>query len=138
MVERRGILPALRERVQNVAHRRSPDLGHRVVPRRGRAVPLVQRRGLGIARVRCVITTAVTEIDAADEGDVVRPTALPSYDQQLLVVGPPAAHPLVEERLSATLVDDGAEVAVLLGVEPALVRVRAPQQRTHLDAATPR
>ena len=136
MVERRRVVPALRERVEDVRHRGAADLRHGVVPRRGRAVPFVQRRGLWIARVLCVVTPTVTEVDASDERDVFLGPALPAYDQELLVVGPAPAHPLVEERLPAALVDDGAEVVVLLAVEPA--RVRAPQQRAHLDAATPR
>ena len=73
-----------------------------------------------------VVAPAVTEVDAADEGDVLLRPALPAYDEELLVVGPAAAHSLVEERLAAALVDDGAEVVVLLAVEPA--RVGAPQQ----------
>ena len=136
MVQRRRVVPALAERVEDVCHRGAADLGHRVVPRRGRAVPLVERRGLGIAGVGRVVATAVTEVDASDERDVVFWPALASYDQELLVVGPTAANSLVEERLSAALVDDGSEVVVLLAVEPTWVR--APQQRPDLDAATRR
>ena len=131
MVQRRRVVPALRERVEDVRHRGAADLRHRVVPRRGLAVPLVQRRRLGIAGVRRVVATTVTEVDAADERDVVFWPALATYDQELLVVGPTATNPLVEERLSAALVDDGSEVIVLLLVEP--TRVGAPQQRPDLD-----
>ena len=84
--------------------------------------------------MRCVVTTAMTKVDAADERDVLLGQALASYDDELLVVGPTAADPLVEERLPTGLVDDGAEVVVLLAVE--LARVRAPQQRADLDAST--
>ena len=134
MIEGRGVVPAFRERVQDVRHGRSADLRHGVVPGRGGAVPLVQWRRLRITGVRCVVTTAMTQVDAADERDVLVGHVPAPYDDELLVVGPTAAHPLVQERLPTGLVDDGAEVVVLLAVE--LARVRAPQQRSDLDAST--
>ena len=136
MVQRRRVVPALREGVEDMCHCWAADLRHRVVPGRGRAVPFVERRCLGIAGVGRVVATTVAEVDAADERDVVFWLALATYDQELLVVGPTATNSLVEERLSAALIDDGSKVVVLLAVEPA--RVRPPQQRPDLDTPTRR
>ena len=133
MIERCGVVPALRERVEDVRHGRSANLRHGVVPRRRRAVPLVQRRGLGITGMRGVVTTTVTQVHAADERDVLVGLTLASHDDELLVVGPATAHSLVEERLATGLVDDRAEMVVLLAVE--LAGVGAPQQRPNLHAA---
>ncbi|WP_211253476.1 hypothetical protein [Knoellia subterranea] len=136
MVERGRVVPALGERLENVGHGRSADLGHRVVPGRGRTVALVERRCLRIAVVVGVVASAVAEVDAAHEGDVVLWPALEADDDELLVVRPGAAHPLVEKGFAAGLVDDLTELVVLLAVEPA--GVRAPQKGADLDAAVGR
>ena len=114
MVQRRGVVPALGEDVEHVADRRPADLQGGVVPRWGGTVLRVEWRRLRVAEVLGVVAPPVTQVDPADEGDVLVGAALSPYDEQLLVVRPAATHPLVEERLTTRLVDDGAEVAVLL------------------------
>ncbi|MDZ5664102.1 hypothetical protein SFC79_20170 [Nocardioides sp. S-58] len=136
VVERCGVVPPLRERVEDVGDGRSPDLRHRVVPRRRVAVAVVQRRSLRVATVGRVIAPAVAEVDPPDERDVLLGTALAAHDEQLLVVRAAAPYPLVEQGLTAALVDDPAQVLVLLAVEPA--RVRAPHQGPHLHVASGR
>ena len=133
VVERGRVVPPLGEGVEHVRDGRTADLRHRVVPRRGLAVPVVEGCCLRVAGVGGVVAPAVAQVDAADERDVLLGSALAAHDEELLVVRAALAHPLVEQRLAAALVDDPAEVAVLLAVEPA--RVGAPHQRPHLDVA---
>ena len=69
------VLPAFAEHRLDVADRRSLDHRLDVVPRRALAVDRRHRLALRVPRVGRVVTPAVAQVDAADEGDVVRGTA---------------------------------------------------------------
>ncbi len=131
VVQRGGVVPAFGEGVKDVGDRRPADLRHGVVPGRVRPVPLVQWRRLGVAGVQGVVASSMAQVDPADECHVLVRPALASHDDELLVVRPPTPYPLVEERLAPGVVDDGAEVRVLLGVQPSTVG--APQHCPDLD-----
>ena len=110
-VERRRILPPLAERELDVVDCRPAHLELDVVPRRTVAVVLVvELDRLRITAVATVVASAVAQVDAADERDVVGGVATADHDD-LLVMAPAAAHPVVEEDLTARLVHDAREIA---------------------------
>ena len=119
------VLPALPEGDRQVTHGQAADLQLRVVPGRVGAVALVHRHRLGIAQVALVVAAPVAQVDAAHEGDVVvLPVGVADQDQLLVLAAAP--DPLVEQDLAAGLVDDLAQVQVLLLLEVG-PRVGAPQ-----------
>ena len=135
-VERRGIGPALGERVRHVVDGRSVQLELQVVPRRPCAVVLVvELHGLRIAEVPGVVTSAMAEVDPADERDVGGGIGAP-HDDELLVVAAAVADALVEQHLTAGLVHDARERQVLSLAEVHRLRVRPPEQAPHVHAAT--
>ena len=98
-------MPPLGERPREVVDRRTADLELQVVPRRALAVVLVvELDRLRITAVVVVVATAVAEVDAADERDVAGRIVAP-HDEELLVVAAAAADPVVEQHLTARLVD---------------------------------
>jgi hypothetical protein len=81
-----------------------------------------------------VVPAAVAQIDPAGEGDVLRRVLVMPEDDELLVVAAQPPHPLVEDHLSAAVLDLGVEGAVGLLAERQAVHVRAPDQPAHADA----
>ena len=78
------------------------------------AVGVGEGLGLWIAAVVGVVAPAVAEVDAAEEGDVAsRGVGVPD-DDELLVVAAHRPDPLVEQYLTAVVVDVLGQVAVLL------------------------
>ena len=82
-----------------------------------------------------VVTTPVTEIDAADERHVVHVALGVEQQHQLLMVRTAAPDTRVEQHGSARFVHDAGEIARLLLVEAEHPRMRAPKQPSDLDAA---
>ena len=120
--ERRRVLPALTERVIEVAHRRASDADLDVMPRRVLAVPVVHLLGLHVSEMALVVAAAVAQVDPADEGDVATPCVYVADQHQLLVVGACRADPLVEDHGSAG-VDVLRELHMALQVEAGELRV---------------
>src|SRR5215212_7923076 len=85
-VQRSGVVPSLAERLDEIRHRRAPDLGLDVVPRWVIAVHTVQPLGLRISAVALVVTAPVAQIDAPNERDVVGGTIAVQRGHELLVV----------------------------------------------------
>jgi hypothetical protein len=83
--------------------------------------------------VRNVIAAAVTQIDAADVGNVELRPARMAEDHELLVVRAPGAHPHVQHHLSPVYIDVLGERAVLLRAELEAIKMRPPDQPLHLD-----
>ncbi len=133
-VERPGVLPAFPEGGGQVADGGAPDLELDVVPRRAGAVALVELDGLGVAQVPFVVVAPVAQVDAPDEGDVPVLLVGVADEDQLLVVRPGAAHPLVEQDLAPGLVHHVGQVDGLLLAQPGLVGVRAPHEAADVDA----
>ena len=75
-----------------------------------------------------IVATGVTEVDAADKGNVRGGPGPMAHHHELLMVGAPEAHALVEQDLASGRVDHHSEVAILLGAEPQAVRVRPPEE----------
>ena len=117
VVERGRVLPALPEGDRQVPDGRAADLQLHVVPGRAVAVAPVHRHRLGVAQVALVVAAPVAQVDPAHEGDVlVLPVGVADQDQ-LLVLAARSPDPLVEQDLAAGLVDDLADVQVLLLLE---------------------
>src|SRR2546429_5796360 len=117
MVEGGRVVPSLEERGENVDNSRTPDLHHCVVPGRPRTVAMIHPLALGVSGMRRIVSAAVTEIDASNEGDVSLWPPIVADDDHLLMMGSAAAHALVEQRLAAGLVDLRTQSLVLLGAE---------------------
>ncbi len=131
--DRQRIVPSFPERCREVAHGRASDLRLHVVPRRAFPVALIDVLGLRVAAMVDVVAAAVTQIDAADERDVAVGVGRSMQDDQLLVMRPRAAHPLVKQDLAAGLVHGLGELRLLLLVEPECLRMGAPQQAAQVD-----
>ena len=82
-----------------------------------------------------VVATPVTQIDAAHERDVTRGIARTPDQHQLLMVRSGSAHALVERDLAAGGVDRTGQFHVVLHVEARELRMRSPDEATHLDPA---
>ena len=74
-----------------------------------------------------VVASAVGEVDAADERDVVLGARPVPDDDELLVMRAQRAHPVVEQHLPARVVDLLGQLPVLLGREAEAPGVRSPQ-----------
>ena len=85
-----------------------------------------------------VVPPAVTQVDAADEGDVELGPAWVAQHHELLVVRAAGAHPHVEQALATGQFDVLAEVPVLGGAERELVQVGAPDEPAYVGAAAGR
>jgi hypothetical protein len=77
----------------------------------------------------------VAQIDPTDERHVAPGPVRMTNDEQLLVVAAVTAHTLVEEDFAASVIDGLHEVQVLLFAEVVLVRMRPPDQPTHVNVA---
>ncbi len=133
--ERTSVLPAFAETEFQVPDGRTLDRDLGIVPGRGRPVDRRHRLALPVALMIGIVAPAVTEIDAADESNVVFGCCRVPCDDELLVVGATESHSLVEQDLAARRVDLLAQVAVLLGAETESVKVRAPEQSSDDHAA---
>ena len=112
-VQRRRVVPALGEAPRQVVDRRAVELELEVVPGGLHAVVrVVELDDLGISEMIAIVSTAVTEVDAPDERDVARRVVVLD-DDELLVMAPAPPDPMVEEHLSAGLVDVPGEREVL-------------------------
>jgi len=134
--ERPGVFPTFTEHRLHVADGWSADGELYVVPRWSGSVHGRYRLGLRIAPMRCVITAAVAEVDATEEGDVELGPLVVSQDDELLVVRPPCPDPHVEQALAAGGIDLLAQMPVLRGGECQAVPVGAPKETTNIDAAS--
>ena len=132
VLDRSGIVPALAERLEELRHRRALHLRLDVVPGGTFAVTPIQVLRLGIAEVLVAITSAVAEIDPADERQILVRFVRSMHDDELLMMGTCSPDPLVEQQLPAGCVDDVGEFGLLLLVEAHPGRMRAPQQPSHL------
>ena len=123
LFERRGVLPALTERVIEVAHRRAPDADLDVMPRRVVAVPVVHLLGLHVAEMALVVPAAVAQVDPPHERHVGAPCVHVADQDQLLVVGARSSHPLIEEHEAPPGIHVLGELDVSLHVEAGELRV---------------
>ena len=123
LFERRGVLPALTERVIEVAHRRASDADLDVMPRGVFAVPVVHLLGLHVAEMALVVPAAVAQVDPAHERHVGAPCVCVTDQDQLLMVGACSAHPLIEEHQATPGIHVLGEFHVPLHVEPGELRV---------------
>ena len=97
-LERRRVVPPLPEGLGQVGDGRSSHLRLDIVPGRVRPVRRIQGLRLRIAQVLGVVPAAVTEIDPADERDLLVVPARAKEDE-LLVVGSRATDARVQEDL---------------------------------------
>ena len=106
-----------------------------VVPGSALSIAAIQVLGLEIAEMVVVIAAPVAEIDPPDERHILVGPIRMVCDHQLLVVGPGASHPLVEQELAARRVHDAGELCLLFLVESDRARVGPPEEASHLDAS---
>jgi hypothetical protein len=102
---------------------RTAHLQHCVVPRCSTAETLIHGLLLWVTEVVGVVSTAMTQVDAAHKRDVVRCGSPVTDDHQLLVMGSEPAHSLIQQDLSARLVELSPEPIVLLSAEGEVVGV---------------
>ena len=121
-LERRRVVPPFPERFGQIGDSRPTYLRLEVVPRRMRTIGVVQPLRLGVPPVLGVVPSAVAQVDPADEGDLPVVVDAPDEDE-LLVVGSGATHPLVQQHLAARLVHGAGELALFRLVEPQRLRV---------------
>ncbi len=133
--QRGRVLPALPEHGLDVVDRRALDRDLDVVPGRRRAVLLGHLERLRVALVVGVVPPRVAQVDAADERDVPRRVVAVPDHHELLVVRAAGAHPHVQQRLGAALLQRAPEPPVLRRGEPELLPVRAPDEAADVDAA---
>src|SRR5689334_3487306 len=134
VIERCRVIPALAKGDVEIADCRSPYFQLDVMPRRSGAIALVEFDRLAVPGVARVVTSTMTQVDAAHEPDVfVRdPRAL--NDDELLMVAAASSHAFIENGLSARVIDDRRQVGVALLREVRLPRVRPPQQPSDVYA----
>lgn len=96
-------------------------------------VPRIDRSLLRIAVMLRIVPPRVAEVDPAHKGHVLLRLALPPDHEELLVMRPEPADPLIEQHLPAGLVDLRAQALVLLRVEREAVRMRPPEKTSHVD-----
>jgi len=134
MVQRGRIVPALPERLREIADGRASNLELEIVPGWRATVPRVELDGLRVAVMSFVVAAAPAEVDAPDERDVlVFSTGMPK-DDELLMVTASSPNPLVEQDRTPGLAHHLHQVEVLLLAELLLVGVRAPHESAHVDA----
>jgi hypothetical protein len=136
VIERRRILPAFPEGLRDVSDGGPADLKLNVVPGRAGTVALVQRDRLGITVMMLVVGPAVAQIDPSDEGDILVLVSEVLEQDQLLMVAPSSADPLVHQDFPACFVDRLSELLVLLFAELALIGMGAPHEPPYRDAST--
>jgi len=126
MVERCRVLPAFPEGLRDVSYGRPADLELNVVPSRAGTVALVQDDRLGIAVMMLVVGPTVAQIDPPDEGDILILAFEVLEQDELLVVAPGPADPLVHQDFPARFVHHLSELLVLLLAELPLIGMGAP------------
>ena len=92
------------------------------------AVRAGHAQSLRVAEVPLIVTSAVAEVDAADERDILDPSVSVADDDELLVVRSRPSYTLVQQHFAPGLVDNVAQVSILPGIEPKGVRMRPPEQ----------
>ena len=131
-----GVVPPFGEDVQKVAYHRTVQFECGIVPRRSAAVAGIHGQRLWISGVLGVVPAAVTEVDAADERDVLRRTIAVPDDEQLLVMRPEYPDSLIQQYLSPGIVDLTPEQLVGSAADRRghALPMRPPHQAAHLDA----
>ena len=131
MLDRRPIVPALSEGLEELRHRGAVDLCLHVVPWRPLAVASIQVLCLRIAEMLVAVAPAVTQVDPADKGQILVRLVGAMHEDQLLVMRAGAPDPLVQQELAARRIDDVGKFGLFLFVETHPGRMRAPQQAAH-------
>ena len=82
----RRVVPALPEAGFDVGHSRALDRDLEVMPRWPRTIVVGHLLGLGITTMVGVVTSAMTQVDPADEGDIaLRLPGMAQYDELLVM-----------------------------------------------------
>jgi hypothetical protein len=121
--ERGPIVPSLAERFDKIDDGRTVNLGLDVVPRRSWAERGVERLGLWIAFMTFVVATPVTQVDPADEGEILILVTGVQEHHQFLMVRPAAPDTRVQEQGSAGAIHDAGKIARFRFVEAEHLRM---------------
>ena len=134
-IENGAPVPTLAEGAFEIGYHRSLHSGLDVVPRRTVTVGVREVHGLRVTAVSSVIVPAATEVDAAEERDVLLVTVGKAQDDELLMVGACAPRTGVKQHLTAGLREHARQLGILTFalVEPA--RLGAPDQPEDEHAA---
>jgi hypothetical protein len=136
VIERRGILPAFPEGLRDVSDRRPADLELNVVPSWAGTVALIQDDRLGITVMVFVVAPTVAQIDPPDEGNIIVRVCEVLEQDELLMVAPSSADPLVHQDFPACFIHQLPEFLVLLLTELPLIGMGAPHEPADRDAST--
>jgi hypothetical protein len=99
------VVPPFSEDGEQVPHHGATQFEGGIVPRGSFAVPGIHGQRLRVSRVVGVVPTAVAEVEAADECDVPRRVIAMADDEEFLVMGAEQAYSLIQQHLSAGVVD---------------------------------
>src|SRR5690348_6266457 len=134
--QRRRVVPALPEAGFDVGHSRALDRNLEVMPRWPKAIVVGHLLGLGVTTMAGVVTSAMAQVDPADEGDVALRIPWMAQHHELLVMRAAGTYAHVALALSAGGLDLLAQVPVLLLAEREAIQVRAPHQTLDGDTAS--
>jgi hypothetical protein len=104
-VQGMGVVPPFSENGQQVSDHWAPQFESGIVPRGSFAVPGIHGQRLWVSRVVGVVPTAVAEVEPANERDVPRRVVTMPDDEEFLVMGAEQAYSLIQQHLSAGVVD---------------------------------
>ena len=138
LLQRRFIVPTFAERLHQVGDGGPVHLGLDVVPWRSRTERRVERLSLRVAFVTLVVPTPVTEVDAADEGEVLLGATGVQEQHQLLMMRPSAPDTGVQEQDPAGAITISARSLASPSLKPKTPgweRQRSPRTSTPRPAS---
>jgi hypothetical protein len=100
-----GVVPPFSEDGEQVPHHGAMQFEGGIVPRGSFAVPGIHGQRLRVSRVVDVVPAAVAEVEPANERDVPRRVVTMADDEEFLVMGAEQAYSLIQQHLSAGVVD---------------------------------
>jgi hypothetical protein len=100
-----GIVPPFSKHCQHICHYGAAQFEGGIVPRRSFPVPGIHAHRLRVSRVVGIVPTAVGKVDPANERDIPRRIVTTADDEDFLVMGAKQAYTLIQQHLSAGIVD---------------------------------
>jgi hypothetical protein len=100
-----GVVPPFSEHCQHICHHGAAQFEGGIVPRGSFPVPGIHAHRLRVSRVVGVVPTAVGKVDPANERDIQRRIVTTANDEELLMMGAEHAYTLIQQHLSAGVVD---------------------------------
>jgi hypothetical protein len=100
-----GVVPPFSKHCQDICHNGATQFKGRIVPGGSFPVPGIHGHRLRVSRVVGVVSTAVGNVDPPNERDVPRRIVTTADDEDFLVMGAEQAYTLIQQHLSAGVID---------------------------------